>query len=87
MRVIRLVAIGLMAAGVALGSGVGAVSAKAVKLPPGACAFGKGGIQNGAICSYQCNPTTMWCSQQMCINGQLTQLIYCYGGFCSPKCG
>jgi hypothetical protein len=64
------------------------VSAKAAPLPPGACAVGKkAAIANTAMCSFQCNPTTGWCSQQMCVNGQLVQVLNCYGTFCTAKCG
>ncbi len=85
MRVMSVVKVALLAAAVALPSSL-ALAAKA-KLPPGACAFEKGGIANNTICSYQCNPQNNWCSQQLCTNGALTPMLPCYGSFCTQKCG
>lgn len=62
-------------------------AAKMMKMPPGACAFEKKAVATGTMCSYNCNPATNWCSQQVCNNGQFTQLIMCYGSFCTAKCG
>ncbi|HEY2534316.1 MAG TPA: hypothetical protein VGJ20_41440 [Xanthobacteraceae bacterium] len=63
-------------------------AAKAVKLPLGGCAVSKkAALNNGGICSFDCKPTTMWCSRQMCNNGQLTKIINCYGNFRRAKCG
>jgi hypothetical protein len=87
MRMMSVLKIAVLAGAVALPMSFSAASAKGVKLPPGACAFEKKGIANNAICSYQCNATTMWCSQQLCVNGTLTQVLPCYGSFCAPKCG
>jgi hypothetical protein len=85
MRVMSAVKVALVAAAVALPSGL--ALAKTMKLPPGACAFEKKGIANSTICSYQCNPQNMWCSQQLCTNGTLTPMLPCYGSFCTTKCG
>jgi hypothetical protein len=85
MRVMSVVNVAVLAAVLALPSSLAVARAK--QLPPGACAFEKAGIANSTICSYQCNPQTNWCSQQMCINGTLTQVIPCYGSFCMAKCG
>ena len=85
MRVMSLVKIALLAGAVALPS---VASAKAMKLPPGACAFGKKGVvAANTMCSFDCNPQTQWCSQQMCVNGAFTQVLPCYTGFCTAKCG
>jgi hypothetical protein len=87
MRVSTFAKMILVAGAVALPTSF-SVSANAAKLPPGACAVGKkAAIANAAACSFQCNPTTGWCSQQMCVNGQLVQVLSCYGTFCSAKCG
>jgi len=85
MRIMSVVKVAL-AIGVALPFGVSVASAKMMKLPP-ACAFEKKAVTNGIICSYQCNAQTNWCAQQLCINGALSQVVPCFGGFCSPKCG
>lgn len=90
MRVISLAkAVALMAA-IALTTGVSgtAFAAPKMQVPPGACVVMKKAVLgNGAVCSFDCNPANGWCSQQICVNGQLTQIINCYGTFCSPKCG
>jgi len=85
MRIMSFVKIALLATAVALPS---VASAKAMKLPPGACAFGKKGVvAAGTVCSFNCDPKTMWCQQQLCLNGALTPVLPCYTGFCAPKCG
>ncbi len=85
MRMISIVKIALLAGTVAL---LSVASAEAMKLPPGACAFGKKGVvAANTICSYQCDPKTQWCSQQLCVNGTLTQVLPCYTSFCTAKCG
>ena len=85
MRVTSFVKIALLAGAVAL---LSVASAEAMKLPPGACAFGKKGVvAANTICSYQCDPKTQWCSQQLCVNGTFTQVLPCYTGFCTAKCG
>ncbi len=63
------------------------VKAFAKKPSEFSCAFEKKAVANGTLCSYDCNPNTMWCSQQRCQNGQFTQFLVCFGSFCSPKCG
>jgi hypothetical protein len=87
MRVVSLVKVALLAGAVALPASFSAADAK-TKLPPGACAFGKRGvIAATTICSYNCDPKTMWCAQQLCINGVLNQVLPCFAGFCTLKCG
>ena len=56
-------------------------------LPAGSCVFHRHAVANGGFCSYACNPASGWCSQQLCTNGVLHQVISCYGSFCSAKCG
>ena len=99
MRVMSLVKVALLPGAVALPASFSAADAKAsycvastpsrlIKLPPGACAFGKKGvIATNTICSYNCDPKTMWCAQQLCSNGALNQVLPCFSGFCTPKCG
>jgi hypothetical protein len=80
---------GLFVAAVALSSALSSASfaAKMTPLPAGACAVGKkGALNNGSVCSFDCNPANNWCSQQMCVNGQLTHVVNCYGSFCATKC-
>jgi hypothetical protein len=85
MRMMFVMKVVVLAAAVALPSA--AFAAKSKALPPGACAFEKSGIATNTICSYQCNPSTNWCSQQLCTNGALTPMLPCYGSFCATKCG
>ncbi len=85
MRLMSIVKVALLAGVVALPASVSVASAK--KLPPGACAFEKSAVAANTFCSYSCNPATQWCSQQLCVNGTLTQVVPCYGSFCAAKCG
>jgi hypothetical protein len=80
------VKIAALALAVATPLGVSVASAKTMKLAPDACDFEKKGIASDTMCSYQCNAQTNWCAQQLCINGALTQVVPCFGGFCAPKC-
>ena len=84
MRVMPVVKIAALVLALALPS---MASAKGMKLPPGACAVEKKGVLAAStMCSYDCNATTMWCAQQLCVNGTITQVLPCYGTFCTPKC-
>ncbi len=86
MRLMSLVKVALLAGAVALPASFSAADAK-TKLPPGACAVGRHVVASGTMCSFKCDPKTMWCSQQLCFNGTLSQVLSCYSGFCTPKCG
>jgi hypothetical protein len=87
MRVMSLVKVALLTGAIVLPASFSGADAKTA-LPPGACAFGKKGvIAANTICSYNCDPKTMWCAQQLCINGTLNQVLPCFSGFCTPKCG
>jgi hypothetical protein len=86
MRVIPLLKVAALALAVSSLSGVSMAAKVKMKMTPGSCAYEKHAVANGAMCSYECNPTTMWCSQQMCTNGQLHQIISCFGNFCTNKC-
>ena len=82
---ISFVNIALLAGMVAMPS---VASAKVMKAPPGACAVDKKHfVAANTVCSFNCNPQTQWCSQQLCVNGTLTPMLSCYTGFCTPKCG
>ena len=88
MRRISLLKIAMLAGAMALSASLPTASfAAKMKLPPGACASHKEVLTTGMMCSFNCNPANGWCSQQMCINGALQQVISCYGAFCSAKCG
>lgn len=87
MRVMSVVKVALLAAAVALSAASFSTADAKTRLPPGACAFPKRGVANGALCSYSCNPTTLWCAQQYCSNGTLVQVLPCFSTFCSGKCG
>jgi hypothetical protein len=83
MRAMSIVKVVALAAAVALPSGAFAKG----KAPPGSCAFGKSYIATNTFCSFNCDATTQWCSQQYCLNGVVTPVLPCYGTFCSAKCG
>ena len=85
MRGTSIVKMTLLAGALAVMS-LSAASAKVVKLPPGACAFQKVAVTNNSFCSFDCDATTGWCSQQLCTNGTLTKVVPCYGTFCTAKC-
>jgi hypothetical protein len=87
MRVMSVLKVAVLAAAVALPASFSAAEAKAMKLPPGACAFEKKFIATNTVCSFQCSTTTQWCSQQLCVNGQTVAVLPCFGTFCTPKCG
>jgi len=85
MRGMSIVKVAVLAGALAAMS-LSAAAAKSIKVPPGACAFQKTAIANGAFCSFACDASG-WCSQQWCTNGTLTKVVSCYGSFCSVKCG
>ena len=91
MKMMSVVKGVLLAAAVALPASFSAAEAKTmakVSVPPGACAVGKKSVLGNAMfCSYNCDPQSNWCQQQVCLNGTAAQVISCYGSFCSPKCG
>jgi hypothetical protein len=88
MRVILAVKVALVAAALAIASGsIAAAKSVRATVPPGGCAYQKAAIANNTFCSFDCDPATNWCSQQLCTNGILTKVIPCYGNFCSAKCG
>ena len=86
MRITSFLTVGLLAAAVALPASVSIAQAKTAP-PPGSCAVGKAYVATNTFCSFDCDPATNWCSQQLCTNGTLTKVIPCYGTFCSVKCG
>jgi hypothetical protein len=83
MRVMSVLKVAFVAAAVTLPA---SLPAAAKKWPPGTCLFGRHAVANGALCSYNCNPTTQWCAQQLCSNGTLVQVLPCWGKVCSAKC-
>ena len=89
MRVISLAKVVGLTAAIALSTSFSgtAFAAPKMKLPPGACAFEKKSVASNTVCSFDCNAANNWCSQQWCHDGQWTQVINCFGAFCSPKCG
>ncbi|HUI15998.1 MAG TPA: hypothetical protein VL048_21270 [Xanthobacteraceae bacterium] len=85
MRLMSFVKIAMLAGVVALPS---FASAKAMKAPPGSCTVDKKHfVAANTVCSFNCNPQTKWCSQQLCVNGTFTAMLPCYTGFCTPNCG
>ncbi len=88
MRMMSVVNVAVLAGALAA-AGVPVALAKGgkVSIPAGGCAYQKAAIANNTFCSFDCDPATNWCSQQLCTNGTLTKVIPCYGNFCSAKCG
>ena len=91
MKMMSIVKVAMLAAAVSLPASFSVAEAKTmakVTLPPGACAVGKKGVlTNAMFCSFNCDPKTMWCQQQVCLNGTLATVLPCFGSFCSSKCG
>jgi hypothetical protein len=84
MRLMSIVTIAMLAGAVALPP----VALAKAKAPPGSCAVDKKHfVATNTVCSYNCNPQTQWCSQQLCVNGAFTPMLPCYTGFCTAKCG
>jgi hypothetical protein len=77
-----------LAAAVAfLPSGPGA-SAKVMKRSTGACTFHRKVVASGTLCSFDCDPKSLWCSQQVCTDGHWSAFVGCQSIFCvTPKCG
>jgi hypothetical protein len=91
MKMMSIVKVAMLAAAVSLPASFSVAEAKAmakVTLPPGACAVGKKSmVTNATFCSSNCDAKTMWCQQQVCLNGALATVLPCFGSFCAPKCG
>jgi hypothetical protein len=85
MRVISVLKAVSLAGAVVLLAGASGASAK--KLPPGACLFHHKVVAAGALCSYDCDPATKWCSQQSCLSGQFSKFLPCLTPLCTEKCG
>jgi len=86
MKMASIVKVAILACAVALPASFSVAEAK--KLPPGACAVGKKSVlASGMVCSFKCDPVTLWCADQLCVNGQLTPALPCWGAFCPAKCG
>jgi hypothetical protein len=88
MKVSSVLKVAALAAAVALVANVTDASARAMKLPPGACVFHRHVVAAGTWCSFNCDPKIAACSQQACANGQFVALLPCLQPFClTPKCG
>jgi hypothetical protein len=84
MRLMSVVTIAMLAGAMALPS----VALAKAKPPLGSCAVDKKHFAaTNTVCSYNCNPQTQWCMQQLCVNGTFTPMLPCYTGFCTQKCG
>ena len=88
MRMTSILKAGLLAVAVALPLSFSMAEAKMAPPPPSSCGLSKKAyMTTGSICSMACDPQTMWCQQQMCVNSFKTPVLPCYGAFCAPKCG
>jgi hypothetical protein len=74
-------------AAVALLAGGSQASARAAKRPPDFCVFQRHVIAAGTICSYNCDPKSLWCSQQICSGGKWSAALSCQSIFCMHRCG
>jgi hypothetical protein len=88
MRATAVSKIVVLAAAVGLAASFsGNAWARMIKAAPGSCVVDKKIIvAPGVMCSHHCDPSTQWCQQGWCVNGQWTQVISCYEPVCSAKC-
>jgi hypothetical protein len=54
---------------------------------PDACFFHRHVSAAGTWCSYQCDPNSLGCKQQICVGGHWTQALPCLRPFCLQSCG
>jgi hypothetical protein len=86
MRVASVLKIAALAGAVALLSYGPGASAKMMKRPPDSCLFHRKVIANGTVCESQCDPKSIWCTQQECQSGKWAHWISCIPPFCTAKC-
>jgi hypothetical protein len=86
MRMISLLRIASCAGLIALAV-VPAASAKMMRRAPDTCVFHRKVVANGTVCSFDCDPKTSGCSQQMCDKGKFDAVIGCLPPFCTHSCG
>ncbi len=89
MRVASTLKIVSLAAAFAILAGVPGASAKHryTRRPPDACVFHRHVIAAGTLCSYDCNPNSLGCSQQICSGGHWAAALPCVRPFCFRRCG
>jgi hypothetical protein len=87
MRMRLVLKIVSLAAAVALLMGGSQASARVMKRPPDSCVFHRHVLAAGTICSYACDPKSLWCSQQTCSGGIWSAAIPCQSIFCLRRCG
>lgn len=55
--------------------------------PVDACLFHRHVLAAGTLCSYDCNPNGLGCSQQVCAGGHWSAALPCPRPFCTQACG
>ncbi len=91
MRTASAFKIVALAAAFAVLAGVPGASAKIkhryTRRPPDACIFHRHVLAAGTLCSYDCNPNGLGCSQQICSGGHWSPALPCLRPFCTQRCG
>jgi hypothetical protein len=87
MRISTALKVVAMSAAVVLVVGVPNASARMKRHPPDACLFHRHYLAAGTLCSYDCNPNTLGCSQQICSGGHWSAALPCPRPFCTQRCG
>lgn len=91
MRTSSVLKIVSLAAALAMVAAVPGASAKVAhkitKRPPDSCILHRHVVAAGTVCSYDCDPKSLWCSQQVCSGGHFYPVISCQSIFCTRKCG
>jgi hypothetical protein len=69
--------------------GVSGASAKHryTRRPVDSCVVHHRVLPAGTVCSNNCPPGTVGCSQQICSGGHWVATLPCIKPFCTPRCG
>jgi hypothetical protein len=80
-----------LAAALAVLAGVPGASARVkhryTRRPVDSCLFHRRVMASGTLCSLDCKPGTLGCSQQICSGGRWYAALPCPLPFCSQRCG
>ena len=80
MSIVKVVLLAGAMTGAVAAMSLSSASAKGMKHASARCLrLPKGRGRQQRFCSFDCDPATNWCSQQLCTNGALTKVVPCYG--------
>jgi hypothetical protein len=92
MRMRSVLQIVSLAAAVAVLAGVPGASAKVhhrhySRPPVDSCVAHRSVYTAGSVCSFDCKPGSLGCSQQVCSGGRWYPALPCPLPFCTARCG